>query len=78
MISGQLTSRQAVETNSNSCGLHREAAGQAAQHGLNRIASGFLAVDVYLLVQLHRLKVHTALCKRKMWISELLMNSVLS
>lgn len=41
------------------------AAGQAAQHGLNRVAFGFLAMNVYLFLQLHRFKLHTALCERK-------------
>ena len=45
--------------------LDREAARQATQHGLNRVAFGFLAMNVHLFLQLHRFKFHTALCERK-------------
>ncbi len=64
VISCRLTRGQAVEANSDGGGLYREAARQATQHRLNRVASGFLAMDVYLLLQLHRFKLHTTLCKR--------------
>lgn len=62
---GFLTSRQAVVADSDKGGLDREAARQATQHGLNRVAFGFLAMNVYLFLQLHRFKLHTALCERK-------------
>lgn len=65
ICSSGLTSRDAVEANSNGGGLDREAAGQAAQHRLNRITFGLLAMEVYLFLQLHRFKLHTALCQRK-------------
>ena len=63
--SSRLTSRHAVVADGDKGGLDREAAGQAAQHGLNRVAFGFLAMNVHLFVQLHRFKLHTALCERK-------------
>lgn len=65
-----------MEANSDSGGFHREAAGQAAQYGLNRVALGFLAMEIYLPLQLHRFKLHTTLCRRKVLISEFLMDSV--
>ena len=49
---GALTGRLAVEANGNGCGLYREAAGQTAQHRLNREAFGFLPVEVELFLQL--------------------------
>lgn len=64
-VSCRLTSRHTVEADSDKGGLDREAAGQATQHRLNRVAFGFLAMNVYLFLQLHRFKLHTALCERK-------------
>lgn len=61
----RLTSRYTVEANSDGGGLHREAAWQAAQNRLNRVAVGFLAMEDHVLLHLHRFKLHTALCKRK-------------
>lgn len=52
-----------MEANSDSSGLHREAARQAAQHRLNRVAFGFLAMEDHLLLHWHRFKLHTTLCK---------------
>lgn len=61
----RLTSRNTVEANGDGGGLHREAAGQAAQHRLNREAFGFLIVEGHLFLHLHRFKLHTTLCKRE-------------
>lgn len=63
-MSFRLTSRHAVEANINSGGPHWHAAGQAAQHRLNRVAFGVLALEVHLLVQLYRFKLHVTLWKR--------------
>lgn len=54
-----------MKPNRDSCGLYREAAWQAAQHRLSRVAAGFLAMKDHLLLHLHRFKLHTALCKRR-------------
>lgn len=59
-----LTSRNAVEANSDGGGSHWHAAGQTAQHRLNRVAFRFLAMDGNLLLQLHRFKLHVTLWKR--------------
>lgn len=58
----ELTSSNAVEASSDRGGLHREAAGQAAQHRLNGETFRFLAVDDHLLFQLYRFKLDSALC----------------
>ncbi|KAF3835169.1 hypothetical protein F7725_027727 [Dissostichus mawsoni] len=59
-----LTNGQAVVSNSDGGGPHWHAAGQAAQHGLNRVAFGFLAMEHHLLLQLHRFKLDVTLWKR--------------
>lgn len=71
----RLTGGHAVETNIDSHGLHSEAAGQAAQHGLNRVASGLMAVDDHLPLHPHRFMPHAALCKREKWLHQLPMDS---
>lgn len=63
-----------MEANSDGGGLHREAAWQAAQNRLNRVAVGFLAMEDHPLLHLHRFKLHTALCKRKESIIKFLMD----
>lgn len=63
----QLTDRPTVEANSDSGGPHRETALQATQHRLHGVASGFLAMDVYLPLQRHRFQLHAALWKRNVW-----------
>lgn len=68
-----LTNGQAVVANRDRGSLHREATGQAAQNRLNRVASGFLTVDVHWFLQLHRFKLHAALCVTKKVRSEFLM-----
>lgn len=70
-----LTSGHTVETNIDSRGLHSEAAGQAAQHRLNRVASGLMAVDDHLPPHLRRFKPHAALCKGVKLVDQLLMDS---
>lgn len=61
----KLTSGHAVEANGDGGGLHREAAGQAAEHGLNGETSRFLTIDDRLLFQLYRVELDSALCKWK-------------
>lgn len=58
----ELTSGNAVEVHGDGGGLHGEAAGQAAQHGLDGEASRFLAVDHRLLLQLDGFQLDSALC----------------
>lgn len=70
-----LTGGHTVETNIDRRSLHNEAAGQAAQHRFNRVASGLLAVDDHLPLHLHRFKPHAALCKRAKSLDQLLMDS---
>ncbi len=64
VMSCRLTSRQAMEANSDGGGPHWHAAGQAVKHWLNRVAFGLLAMEVHLLLQLHRFKFHVTLWKR--------------
>lgn len=71
----RLTGGHAVETNIDSRGLHSEAAGQAAQHRLNRVASGLVAVDDHLPLHPHRFKPQAALCKREKSLDQLLIDS---
>ena len=63
-VSCRLTSRHAVVADSDGGGPQWHAAGQAAQHGLNRVAFGLLAEVDHLLLQLHRFKLHVALWRR--------------
>lgn len=58
------TCRQAVVADGDGGGSHGHAAGQTAQHGLDRVAFGLLAVDVDLLLQLHGLKLHETFWRR--------------
>ena len=48
-----LTNRQAVEANGDRGGLDWDAAREATQHRLNRVAVGLLSVDHDLFLQLH-------------------------
>lgn len=64
VISCRLTNGQAVVSNSDGGGPHWHAAGQAAQHRLNRVAFGFLAEEHHLLLQLHRFKLDVTPWKR--------------
>lgn len=72
----RLTSGHAVEADIDGGGLHGEAAGQAAQHRLNRVASGLMAVDDHLPLHLHGFKPQAALCKREKSLDQLLMDSL--
>lgn len=68
----KLTSSHAVEANGDGSGLHREAAGQAAEHGLNGETSRFLTIDDRLLFQLYRFELDSALCKWKEAVDKIL------
>lgn len=61
VISCRLTDGQTVVADSDGGGPHWQAAGQAAQHWLNRVTLGLLAMQDHLLLQLHRLKLHVTL-----------------
>lgn len=54
----RLTGGHAVEASGDGCGPHWVAASQAAQHRLNRVAFGLLAVNNHLLLQLHGFKLN--------------------
>ena len=53
-----------MEANGDRSGPHWVATVQTAQHRLNRVAFGLLAIDNHLLLQLHRFKFQATFCKQ--------------